>query len=117
MSFQADSNAEQLARQLERAADDLGNLDAPAGEAGDLVGAGPAPRRSGRLAAGVTVAQIPNGVAVASTAPYFTYVHFGAPGRHVRAQPWLADQLVAQADRILDLYREHASDALAQVKG
>jgi hypothetical protein len=69
------------------------------------------------MLAGVTVAQIPGGVAVASVAPYWTYVHYGAPGRHVRAQPWLADQLSGQADRITDLYRQHASDALAQVKG
>lgn len=118
MTFQARHDADQLARQLDTAAGKLADLDATTAAAGELVAAGPAPRRSGRLAAGVTVAHLSGGgVAVASTAPYYSFVHWGAPGRHVRAQPWLALQLAASQDRILDLYTTHAATVLAQVKG
>ena len=117
MSFGASSNASAVSSELRLAADKLEALEAPTREAGEMVARAPAPRRSGQLGSGVTVAGIPGGVAVASTVDYFTYVHYGAPGRNIRAQPWLARELASDQDRILDLYTEHASQALAQVKG
>lgn len=115
--FQATSDADRLGSQLRDAAAALVDLEDTSRRAGELVGAAPPPRRTGALGAGVTVAAIPGGAAVFSTARYFTFVHYGAPRRHVRAQPWLAVQLDSNQDRVLDLYAEHASDALALVKG
>lgn len=113
--FQLDSNAAEVANGMHRAANELRQLEAVNKRAGAIIEAAPAPHRLGRLAASVRADVTAHGVTVAGHTSYWTYVHWGAPAIHVVAQPWLLNQLDAKQDEIVDLYRDHASHALAQI--
>lgn len=118
MGFQVGTDeVEAAARQLLDAADALADLEPVNARAGDVVAAGPAPRRSGLLGSTVRADATANGVVVGSTLRYATFVHWGAPRRHVRAQPWLLAQLAARQADLIEFYRDHAADAVAKVKG
>jgi hypothetical protein len=56
-------------------------------------------------------------VVIGSPLRYATFVHWGAPRRHVKAQPFLLTALESSKAEVLDLYTAAASDALATVKG
>lgn len=114
-NLQLDSDAAQLARTLLRAADELAELEPVNKRAGELIAAGPAPRRSGQLAASVRADATANGVVVGSALRYATFVHWGAPRRHVIAQPWLLDQTKAREADLIELYRDHAADVVADI--
>lgn len=113
--FQLSSDAADVARRLMRAADELLELEPVNQRAGELIAAAPAPRRSGLLAASVQTDAFGGGVEVHSGLRYATFVHWGAPRRHVIAQPWLLDQTKAREADLIELYREHAADVAARV--
>jgi hypothetical protein len=109
------SDARTLADGLGRASEALGNLTAVNQAAGDLVVAGARPpRRSGRLDAGLYARATAQDVVVASRAPYWTWVHWGAPRINIRANPFLLAELRATTDNVTRLYHDHARDSLAR---
>lgn len=115
--FEADSNAGEVAARLVRAAGVLSDLEPVNRVAGARIAGAPGPRRTGASVAGVRGQATPAGVVVAGTTPNWTFTHWGAPGRNVRAQPWLAEYLTTHADELTQLYTDHAGDALAQMNG
>lgn len=108
------SNSEEVARRLLAMGDQLAQLEPVNARAGELVQAASAPRRTGLLGASVNADATANGVTVGSSLRYATYVHWGAPRRHVIAQPWLLNQTKARETDIIELYRDHAADAVAR---
>lgn len=96
---------EQLARQLYDAGHELDEL-APANEAAGraIIAAARPPQRSGAMAAGQTVKATATGAAVFSTARYWTFVHYGAPRRNLRARPWLSQAIPPARDDVLAVY-------------
>jgi hypothetical protein len=113
MGFQATSDADTLARALVRAGADLADLEPTNQAAGAVVlAAATPPHRTGTLAASLTVAASPGGVVIGSPLRYATFVHWGAPRRHVRAQPFLLDAQRLTTDEVVDLYVQHAEDTV-----
>lgn len=107
--LQADTDAATFARRMFAAADDLADLEPINAEAGALaLASADIPRRSGHLAAGVRYAATPNGVTLAASASYWTFVHWGAPARGIVARPFLLDALQLRQSDIADLYLDHA---------
>lgn len=109
------SAARSLADGLGRAAAAVGDLQAPNTAAGDLIlAASKPPVRSGELAGGMYADASAQDVVVASRAPHFTYVHWGAPRINVRANPFILAALQGTRSRIIDTYTTHARDALSR---
>lgn len=106
--------ADTLARTADRAADQLGDLDATAGAeaATDLArtAAHNAPRRTGQLAASHRAAT--NQVVV--TAPYAGFVHWGT--RHMRGRPWLTDT-ANRSTQWIDTYRDELDQIVDHIEG
>jgi hypothetical protein len=104
-----ESDAAAFARRMLDAADDLADLEQTNAEAGALaLAAADVPRRSGHLAAGVRYAATPGGVTLAASASYWTFVHWGAPGRGIVARPFLLNAIELKQSDIADLYADHA---------
>lgn len=103
-------------RQIAAAADQLAQLESANAEAGRvvLVAARP-PVRSGFLGANLTADASANGVTWASSARYWTFVHWGAPRRHIRARPFFVEAVRLNTDDIVDIYRAHAIDSLDRI--
>lgn len=112
--LQLTSNAAQVAADMHAAANALLELEPVNKRAGAIITAARAPRRTGALGASVRADVTANGVTVAGHTAYWTFVHWGAPRIHVKAQPWLLNQLDAKQEQIIDLYRDHAADAVAK---
>lgn len=111
--FRVTSDAEALARHLHAAAEDLGDLGPVNSEAGRIVeAAARAPRRTGALAGSLRSAGTPGGVTIGSALRYATFVHWGAPRRHMAARPFLVTAVQATTEDVADLYLSHARDAL-----
>jgi hypothetical protein len=105
-----------LARELHAAGVQLGELDPVHAEAGRVVLASTRPpRHSGYLGDHLTAGPAANGVTFASSARYWTWVHFGAPRVHVRAQPFYAEALHRSTDEVVAVYAEHARDTLTKI--
>lgn len=117
MSFEADSNAAAVAAGLHAAAAQLADLEPVNREAGAMVAAAPGPRRTGATLAGVRAVTTARGVTIAGTTRNWTFTHWGAPGRNVKAQPWLLEYLEGHTDQLTQLYTDHATDAVARVNG
>jgi hypothetical protein len=115
--FAADTS--QLARlgdQLRAAGVQLGQLDQAHTEAGRVVvNATRPPRDTGHLANSLTAGAGANGVVFASAARYWTFVHWGAPRRHVRARPFYAEALRRSTTEVLAVYAEHAQNTLDKI--
>lgn len=106
---QIEQEAAAFARRMFDAADALIDLDPINAEAGDLVlASADVPRRSGALAAGLRYAATPNGVTFAASVAYWTFVHWGAPRRGIRARPFLLNALELRQSDLADLYLDHA---------
>lgn len=106
----------QLADQLHAAGVELGELDPATAEAGRVViAATRPPRRTGHMADHLTAGHAANGLVFASSARYWTWVHFGAPRRHMRAQPFYAEAITRSTDEVLSVYAEHAQDTLNRI--
>lgn len=107
---------DELARQLHAAGVQLAELAEPDREAGQLVIAQASPpRASGAMAAGQRAHVTRSGVTFASTARYWTFVHYGAPRRNLRARPWLAEALDRNRDDVLAVYAKHARTTLDKI--
>lgn len=110
-------DADQLqafARELSGIGVKLGDLDEPNAEAGRVViAATRPPRASGFLDASTTAEVGPNGVTFASTARYWTFVHYGAPRRNIRARPFFTEALAASATELAAVYADHAAETIA----
>lgn len=115
--FEIDSaQLDQLARQLHASGVQLDDLEPVNSKAGRTVlDAARPPRRSGALAASLRTDVTPAGVTFASTARYWTFVHWGAPRRHMRAQPWYSEALGHTRDELLAVYSAHAVDTLKKI--
>lgn len=115
--FTADTTQlERFRAQIAAAADQLAALESANRDAGRVVvEAARPPRLSGQLAAGMYADATRNGVAFASTARYWTFVHWGAPRRHIAARPFFVEAVKLNTDRVVDVYRAHAIDSLKGV--
>lgn len=115
--FSADTaQLRQLGDQLHAAGVELEALDPANSEAGRVVvAAARPPRRTGALAAGQRADATREGVTFASTARYWTFVHWGAPRRNIRARPWFSEALKASQDRVLAVYAEHAQQTIDKI--
>lgn len=112
--LQVDHQADTLARQLHNAAEALGDLEPTNTEAGRVIlAAARPPRASGATAAGMFAKVTNAGASLASSAPYWTFVHWGAPRRHIRANPWLLAATRATSAEVARLYVDHAQESLA----
>lgn len=112
----SDSNAEAVAVAFRAAADHLGDLEDVNAEAGRVVlAAARPPRRSGELAAKMTARATGRDVVMASTARHFTFVHWGAPRIHVRAQPFVLAAVRLTRDQVADHYLNHMRDTVRKV--
>lgn len=108
--FSADTaQLHQLADQLRAAGVELGDLDPATAEAGRVViAATRPPRLTGHLANTLTAGLGAGGVVFASTARYWTWVHWGAPRRHIKARPFYPEALDRSTDEVLAVYADHA---------
>ena len=116
-SFTIDSaQLDQLARELRAAGVKLEDLEPVNAEAGRVVEpAARPPRRSGALAASLRADATANGVTFGSTARYWTFVHWGAPRRNIRAHPWWPEALAASRTELLSVYAKHAADTVKTI--
>lgn len=107
------SEVEQLAAQLTAMGDAVTDLAGPNADAAALImqGVNP-PRRSGQLAAAGRADVSPRGFVIGYPIRYATYVHWGAPARHMRAQPWLLQQRDNSYADLEQLYVQHTTEAL-----
>lgn len=115
--FQADTDQlEAFARQLAAAGHRLADLDATNAEVGRAVVAAARPvaphGATGQLSGSLTADASANGVVWASSARYWTFVHWGAPRRNMRARPFYLEVLDADQDAIVAVYRDHATETL-----
>lgn len=107
---------DQLERQLRAAGAELDALEPSNREAGRVVlAAARPPRRSGALAASLRADVTGRDIVFASTARYWTFVHWGAPRRNMRARPWYPEALQHSRDDIVAVYAKHAADTLKQI--
>jgi hypothetical protein len=102
-----------LAAELVSIGEAVTDLDGANADASALIlqGVNP-PRRSGQLAAAGRADVSPNGFVIGYPIRYATYVHWGAPARNMRAQPWLLQQRDASYAELEQLYVQHAIDAI-----
>lgn len=106
-----------LAAQLHQLAEQLRGpvLEDAAREAAPVIlAAARPPRLTGRLATSLTADATANGVTFASSARYWTYVHYGAPRHHLAARPFYAEALRANADQLAAVYAEHLTDTITR---
>lgn len=116
--FRSDTNAASLGRAIADLASDLGDLEAPNAQAGRVLEARlREPRRSGVLAASRRVVASAMGFELRYGAPYWTFVHWGAPKRHLKAQPWALAAYRLTRDELVDVLLDHTQTAVAKVKG
>jgi hypothetical protein len=115
--FTADApQLRQLGDQLRAAGVQLGELDPAHAQAGRVVlAATRPPRRTGYMANHLTAGPGANGVVFASTARYWTWVHWGAPRRHVKARPFYPEALHRSTDEVLAVYADHARDTINKI--
>ncbi len=115
--FEVDSaELDQLGRSIHAAGVKLTDLEPANTEAGRVVeAAAHPPRRSGALAASLRADATANGVTFASSARYWTFVHYGAPRRNMRAHPWWSQAVEASRTDVLAVYAKHATHALDEI--
>lgn len=111
--------SERLARTLKDAAGDLADLT----DTHRQIGAGmlaaarsAAPKRTGRLAASITVTPKPQSIELAAGVPYAAVINYGSPRRGIRARPYLTGTVDHHAAWI-PLYKKGITAALKKVRG
>ncbi len=116
--------AADLARDLDRAAEQLADLSAAHRAAGQLIERNAEPRvpkgTTHRLVGSVASEVGEQGVSVTAGGPGVAYVwpiHQGVPGRGITAHPFLTDALRATEPDVVDLYLDHVDHALDTLKG
>lgn len=111
--LKVDAELDRLARELREAGHSLSDLEAANAEAGRVVlTASRPPRASGQLDASLTADASAQGVTWASTARYWTFVHWGAPRRNMAARPWFLQALQADQAAVVAVYSQHVTDSL-----
>jgi hypothetical protein len=107
--FSTTHDADRVGRGFTAAARDLADLQAANLEAGrTVIAAARPPRRSGALAAGLFADADDQGVTMGSRAPYWSWVHWGAPRRRIKAQPFLLAARRSREDQVVRTYADHA---------
>lgn len=116
--------ADRLAGTLTDARADLGDLSDPGEDAGRLLvreARRRAPKRSGALAASVTVTQVTGqGVTVSAGSGRVVYAGVQENGwraRRIRARRYMAGALDSQERAVIDTYRDEINDITNTVKG
>ena len=112
--------ADQLARTLSAAGDDLRDLSAVNEEAGRYVTArarAAAPRRTGRLAASLRATVDKAAVSIESPLVYANPIHWGWKARNITAQPFLLDALATNEPAVLEMYERNNERVLDHVHG
>lgn len=110
--------ADQLARTLHQAAQDLGDLTALHDQLGDILVAAASPltpRRTGALVAATTAIAAPAETALVNTAGHAIPVHWGNRGRPAR--PFLRDAALRTHREQLAAAETHVQKILDNVKG
>jgi hypothetical protein len=113
--FSADtSEVARFAAQVADAAAQLAELTTANTEAGRVVIAATRPPigATGQLSAGVHADATANGVTWASSARYWTFVHWGAPRRNMRARPFFVEAIQRSTSDLVAVYTDHASDVV-----
>lgn len=115
--FEVDAaQLDQLAADLHAVGVQLADLEPVNTEASRVVhAAARPPRRSGALAAGLRADPNGQGVTFASSARYWTFVHWGAPRRNIKARPWWPEALTVSRDQLLAVYARHAATTLDKI--
>lgn len=120
--------ARQLRRTLKDAGDDLNDLK-EVNRAAAAVAANRAktwaPRASGRLAGTVRssgtktagIVRAGNNRKTASGVPYANPIHWGWPGRNIKANPFLSYSAQATEPRWLKLYENYIEKTLSKIRG
>lgn len=107
--FRTSHDADRVGRAFTAAARDLADLQATNLEAGRaVIAAARPPRLSGALASGLFAEADDQGVTMGSRVPYWSWVHWGAPRRRIRAQPFLLAARRARQARVVATYTDHA---------
>ena len=112
--------ADNLARTLGRAADDLEDMSTAGDRAGALIlntARAKAPRLTGALAGSLELESGPVEVSVSSPLEYAGRTHYGWAAVGQRAQPFLTDALALNEERVVGLYMGEVDQAIGQVKG
>jgi hypothetical protein len=115
--------ARELRRTLKRAGIGVEDLKDANQAAGNIVaGAGrtTAPRRSGRLAGTVRASRAAASATVragGAAVPYAGVIHWGWPGHHITAQPWLSEAATSTEAQWLAAYEQGVDKLLATIKG
>lgn len=112
---------ERLRRTLRRAADELGDLrETHQAAAQVIVDASAPPVRSGALAGGLrataTATEAVTTV-VGEAARYAGVIHWGAPSRHIAAQPWFVEAERASHSEVIDVYADRVDDITRKIEG
>ena len=110
---------ERLASTLNRAADQIGDMEQAGQRAADLLAqraSANAPVATGALARSVQAQVEGTEVTVGSSLPYAAVTEYGG-GNNIPAQPFLGPALEASEGLIIQLYTDEAEAALATVKG
>lgn len=109
-----------LAATLHIAARRIQDASAPSGKVAAFVGTrgrASAPVRTGRLAGSVRYAGADDGAEITSALPYANRTHWGYSRYRQSPQPFLAEQVWDNTNRIVGEYADWADDVLAGVKG
>jgi hypothetical protein len=112
--------ADQLARTMHAAGEQLADLSQVNRHAGDLVlsrARGRTPVRTGRLVGSLIATATAGRVEMGSSLVYAGPIHNGWPAHHIEANPFLADAVRASEDQVVALYADEVLDAISGVKG
>lgn len=108
-----DDELQAFASKLGRLGVELADLEAPNAEAGRIIlAAMRPPRLTGQLAASTRADVTAQGVTFASTARYWTFVHWGAPRRNIKARPFITEAVDQAATDVAAVYAEHATETI-----
>jgi hypothetical protein len=112
--------ADELARTMHAAGDELADLSAVNGRVGDLILARARPRtpvRSGRLVGSLRAVGDVDDVALGSDLVYAGPIHNGWPAHHIAANPFLTDAATSSTDQWTGLYVSELEDVVGGVRG
>lgn len=115
--------ARELRRTLKRAGVDVEDMKDANAAAGNIVAAAgrvSAPRRSGRLGGTVRASRAAASATVragGAAVPYAGVIHWGWPGHHISAQPWLSEAATRTEATWLAAYEAGVAKVLDRIKG
>lgn len=110
----------QLVSSLDRASVELQDFTEPHRQATSLLVSAAAPstpRLTGTLAAGTRSDASPKVGTVYNASDHAVPTHWGAPAKHIRAQPWLVETLTKVESRMVAQYEQHVETTLDTIQG